>query len=378
MKALLGSMMVLVLAGCASQPNLGDSHALLADARFTPPARPVSTAEIFQLDDAMHDFAEREIRPKMRRYGASRGLFEALQGQLTLDYDAERTRSAADTFATRSGNCLSLVILTAAFARALDIPIVYRSVDGHDTWSRAQGIAFRSGHVNLELGSSHVAGPNDTPLIVDFLPPDVASHLHVRAEPENTVIAMYLNNRAAEAVVDGDVNGAYWFAREASLAAPAFLSVYNTLGVIYLRHGDFPEAERALRRVLERQPDNAQALGNLVVAVSAQGRASEAQALRERLARIAPYPPFYFLDAGLRELEQGRYDAALALLERERRRMPYDDEVHFAIALADFRKGDLPEAREHLSLALENSTTRDRRDIYAAKLQALRLLESRN
>jgi hypothetical protein len=46
-------------------------------------------------------------------------LFDALygNGRLRLDYDSAMTRNATEAFAARSGNCLSLVLMTAAFAR---------------------------------------------------------------------------------------------------------------------------------------------------------------------------------------------------------------------------------------------------------------------
>jgi len=47
---------------------------------------------------------------------------------------------------------------------------------------------------------------------------------------------MYLNNRAAETLADGDVVRAYWWARRRFREAPAFPNSYNTLGVIYRHH----------------------------------------------------------------------------------------------------------------------------------------------
>src|SRR3546814_13631565 len=64
---------------------------------------------------------------------------------------ARTTRTAAETFETRSGNCLSLVILTAALARPLNIDVRYRFVPRARTWTRTQGMVLQNGHVNIEL-----------------------------------------------------------------------------------------------------------------------------------------------------------------------------------------------------------------------------------
>ena len=98
----------------------------------------------------------------------------------------------------------------------------------------------------------------------------------------------------------------------------------------------------------------------------------EAEQVKQQLAAIEPYPPFHFLDLGLEALERGENETARMLLTKELKRMPYYDEVHFALAIADFRQGELRRAERHLGMAVKYSTTRDRRDIYGAKLNHLR------
>jgi Tfp pilus assembly protein PilF len=186
---------------------------------------------------------------------------------------------------------------------------------------------------------------------------------------------MYLNNRAAEAIVAGEPGTAYWWARAAIEAAPRYTNGINTRAVHYQRHGRVREAERALRFGVDREPANGRAMTNLVRVLERDGRADEAREWQRRLAAIEPYPPFYYLDRGLAALSEGDNQAARELLTKELRRMPYYHEVHFALAVADMRLGEVREARNHLELALQYSTTRDRRDIYGAKLAKLKGLE---
>ena len=332
------------------------------------------------MSEAMESFARTTMADRMREHGSHTGLVEAIREQLSIDYDQAATQTAAQTFEARSGNCLSLVILTAAFARHFDIPFEYQNVYKGGAWSRVAGLAFYSGHVNLRLGPSlsdtwfrRVPG---VVLTVDFLEPDTPARQRVRTVTEERIIAMYLNNRAAEAMVDGALDDAYWLARAALQADPDFVSAYNTLGVVYRRHGDLAQAERTLRHAVEREPANANVLSNLAVVLDAMGRTDDARETRERLLALAPYPPFHFLDEGLAATERGDYQAALRLFERELKRMPYDDELHFAIAVTELRLGQVRQARWHVSLALENSTSRDRRNIYAAKLNYLESLRN--
>jgi hypothetical protein len=68
------------------------------------------------------------------------------------------------------------------------------------------------------------------------------------------------------------------------------------------------------------------------------------------------------------------YASARDLFLRELRRQPYQPEVHFWTALSLWRLGDAEGAAEHMRQAVENSTTRNSHDLYAAKLDRLRAL----
>ena len=379
MRAVL--FLAVLLGGCAGVPTTPNVGHLFADSLFAPVQDPPRRDEVLALSPAMRDYLKGRIQDRIDDVGPRRGLYEALRDELTLDYDTTTTRTAAEAFEVRAGNCLSLVILTAAFARELDIPLRYQSVYGYDTWSRVNGITFLSGHVNLVLGrggSVHDGWGrvNETDnLIVDFVAPQSPARQHVREIPEATVLAMFMNNRAAEILAEGDANRAYWWAREAIKVSPWFVASFNTLGVIYRHHGNRVLAERALRFALEREPDNTSALTNLVGVLAEQGRTAEWKEVLARLQGIEPYPPYHFFDQGMAAMARRDYAAARALFARELRRMPYDDEVHFALAVASINLGEYRQARRQLAAAFENSTTRDRRGIYAAKLEKLKELQ---
>jgi Flp pilus assembly protein TadD len=225
------------------------------------------------------------------------------------------------------------------------------------------------------LGSSTSGvggGRFDPPLTVDFLPPEELRGLRTRSIGEQTVIAMFMNNRATESLVDGRVDDAYWWARGAIDNDAAFLKTYNTLGVIYHRHGDLAQAARVFRHVLAREPANVAALSNLALVERERGHNDAADALERELVRVEGDPPFHFFNLGLQAMYRGDFKAARDLFAKEVDRDPYYHEFRFWLALADYRLGDLDRAQEQLTLARETSTTRGDRDLYAAKLAWLR------
>lgn len=367
----------MLLAACGHQP-LDGRDALFADHLFGPRPEGISAKNVFALSEPMRQYIDAEMASPLAAKGLNRGLIDELyrKNGLRLDYDAAVTRNAAEAFDARSGNCLSLVIMTAAFAKELGLTVRYQAAFIEPTWSRVGGMHFLSGHINLLLvGKStgrrtmYDAGEH---LTVDFLPGDELRGLRTWPIPEHTVVAMYMNNRAAESLAQGRLDDAYWWARAAIGADPSFLSAYNTLAVVYLRRGEALWAERVLRAILEREPGNAPALSNLLLALEKQGRVAESAVLQRKLARIEPYPAFHFLDRGLSAMRLGDLKTARELFAKEVERDPYYHESHFWLALANVNLGNLEEARKHLALALEHSTTRDERELYTAKLERIR------
>ncbi len=120
------------------------------------------------------------------------------------------------------------------------------------------------------------------------------------------------------------------------------------------------------------EPGNAQALSNLALALERQGRLAESGVLYRKLAQIEPYPAFHFFDRGLAAMGRGDFKTARDLFAKEVDRDPYYHEFHFWLGVANLRLGNIAEARKELSLAMENSTTRADRDLYAAKLERMR------
>src|SRR6202012_2952397 len=158
---------------------------------------------------------------------------------------------------------------------------------------------FMSGHVNLQLERQFVdtVGKYDRYAVytLDFMPPPDTFGLHVHPITEKTVLAMYMNNRAAEALVAGQVDNAYWRAREAVKLDPRFLSSYNTLAVIYMHHDDPARADTVLHAALLQSPDNPRMLANDAQALRRLGRDVGAKAIQARLAAVGSQPTFLFL-----------------------------------------------------------------------------------
>lgn len=371
-------MLSLMLAACAAPPTPRADATPWHDAAFAAPSESVGAEDVFALSAEMRTWLRTRGADAMRRKGPQKGLLDALYSgaDLQLGYDASRTRTAAEAFAARAGNCLSLVIMTAAFAKELGLDIEYQSAYTDETWTRSGNLYFRSGHVNVTLGRRQIdvgigAAPDRTRWTVDFLPPSELRGLRTMPITEADVLAMYLNNRAAEALAQGRLDDAYAWSRAAVRQQPGLLAARNTLGVIYQRRGLAAAAEQVFRQIVVDDARHTRALHNLAQAVADQGRHAEAQALREQLARLEPEPPYHYFDLGQAALREGNYAAARDFFAREVARADYSSEFHYWLGVAHYRLGEFDAARRHLQHARAHSTSPREQSLYAAKLEWL-------
>ncbi|HSI49316.1 MAG TPA: hypothetical protein VLA61_13665 [Ideonella sp.] len=385
-----------VLAGCAQipaqpKPGLADAsaqpsnsagtaspgiRALLADGLFAAPREAVDTRDLFTANSDMLHFLRSDLEPLIRAQGKQRGLYEALQSNryLKLDYDTAQTRTAAQAFQARSGNCLSLVILTASLGRKLGLQVSFQQVLNEDSWGLSGDLVVASGHVNVVLGqrNSMSWGDDSQSLVVDFLPTEAVRGRRARLVSEDVLVAMFENNRAVESMAQGDLDTAYWWARAAvSHDKPAAAAV-NTLGVIYQRRQLPAMAELAYRHALALEPDNLRSLANLAGLMRTQGRDFEAAPLDQRIATLMPQQPFHHFRLGLAAAQRHDWLRARDELNRELERDPTFQDAQAWLAQVYLELGDLPNARSHLALAAKNGSTPGNRAVYAAKLEHLR------
>lgn len=378
---LLYALLNALLSGCASTSSqpAAELAALFDDATFPAPAAPADAANLFTLSAPMRAHLDSPaFKASLREKGAARGLVSALysKSDLQLDYDASVTRTAAQTYAARSGNCLSLVIMTAAFARALGMEVRFASVQAEETWHRNGSLYLVSSHVNIALAPRtagvHTVSTHAEPLVIDFLASKDAARLPSTELGEDDIVALYMNNRAVEELVAGRIADAYWWARAAILKRPSSLAAYNTLAVVYARNGRPPMAERVYRAALAREPDSLVVMQNLAQALDGNGKHEEAQALLRRIERLHPAPPYHWFNQGMTAYRAGKMRDAKKLFAREVARAPYNDEFHFWLGVAYLGLGEEEAAVKELALARDTSTRIDTRERYAAKLGRLR------
>src|SRR5437879_5029617 len=144
MKHLAVPALCMLLAACAHTPVAQPPAQLFSDHLFSAPSERISAEDVFALSEEMKSYIDNEMAGPLMNKGLHKGLLDALyaKNQLRLEYDAATTRNASQAFASRSGNCLSLVIMTAALAKELGLSVEYHSAFIEPSSSRPGGKYF--------------------------------------------------------------------------------------------------------------------------------------------------------------------------------------------------------------------------------------------
>jgi Flp pilus assembly protein TadD len=185
---------------------------------------------------------------------------------------------------------------------------------------------------------------HDRYVVFDFYRTREDSAPHIRLLDDFELAALYLNNRAVDALGTGDYAEAESLLNEVLKLAPDFAAAHGNLGVLRRRRGDTAGALDAYRRALTLDPRDPSILGNLAVLYNGLGRHREAKAALD-LADLRRATPYTVLARGDLEAADGRVDAALRHYRRAARIDPRIPDPHLAIARLARSAGRLDEAR---------------------------------
>ena len=356
---------VATLAGCAAAPVAPIPAPLLwQDQAFNYDAKLVTITkhDLFALDADLQaslkgsrlERASAQVRGKRLTaliYGPQFGV-NGSKGT-AFPYQMGHSRIAAETWRQKRGDCLSLLVLTYAIAKAMDLPATMQEVRVPHIVDRYGGVDYVAGHVNLLIkngGRLQISdGFSFGNVIIDF-EPQIGSQREGSALTEDAILARFYNNLAAEYLAAGQLDLAYAHFKAAILTDANFSSSYANLAVVYKRQGLLPYAERLLRYAIALDDDNDTAVGALYRLLQSQGRDSEAAQYAKLLEARREKNPYYWFGLGLNYFQQEDYRRAISALEQAAALSTGFEEVHRYLALAYLRTGNAQAAKKQAAV----------------------------
>jgi Flp pilus assembly protein TadD len=116
--------------------------------------------------------------------------------------------------------------------------------------------------------------------------------------------------------------------------------------------GEFAEAEKIYRRILEKAPDNLYTLSNLGVVLFRQGKNRLAEDTFNQAIAIAPDDGFSHCTLGIVYYQQSKYDDAINELTKALAINPKNATAHNYLGISESQKGRPETAEKELKLAI--------------------------
>lgn len=372
------------ILGCASHGDLSssvDTHPTLIAPELNWQSNDYTLIDVPQVDDVFY-LNNKSAQHFLSYYHAQKN--QDVKGHIRLaEYLGEflsgftyrgDTYNADQASTAQAGNCLSLAILTKAYAALVDLKVEYRKVNSEPVYSRENGIMTMSSHVQTHV---HAPAQRDnkkldlhfSKIIIDYFP-ESRGVKGGRVSDEDFV-SMYYQNLAAKALVDDDLDRAYSLLSAAMKISSENIETLNTLAVLHKKAGKPDVAESIYRHALQHTKGSVSILSNYVILLNESNRNEEAALYEDKYLEIEDDNPFNWHDLANQAFERENYWKALYLYKKSADMAPYLHENFFGQAKTYYQLGNKADANKAMQKASGLAYTKLDEKLYSAKLEML-------
>ncbi len=292
--------------------------------------------------------------------------------QFVVEYDAQTTLSAAETFELQTGNCLAVTMLLVSLTREMGIDAYFNQVETPQLRKFEDGQTFVNyRHINM------VAEVPYGRKVVDFGLADYDSTMYQYRISDRAAFSQYYSNRAMEVMrAGGDRLYAFKLIRKALQLAPGDSNIWINLGALYKRYALPKAAEQSYQLALQLDPENTMALSSLGRLYRETGNEEMAALFHKRARSLeAAHPHVLYYDAK-DSYVNGNYRASLATLNRALDNSTDDHRIHFLLGKTHFQLGKYTAAKKHLTKAFSLINDQNIKSRYEQELSELRQIST--
>lgn len=370
MKPLLALFFLVLCAACSSLPDskLTSEQVLNAGVfEYQPALVDVDETQVLALNPAMESFLDTHISDTGNRNKQLRQLLHAIvdSESFGLIYDTT-TRTAAETFAERRGNCISFTNMFVAMARHVGLDVSFQQVAIPTLWQQQGDLFILNGHINVHVNVNYAMEH-----VVDFDIGDFKSVYEREIVNDERALAHYYNNIAVQHLQDKDYDKAYAYFHRGLKNDESFTPLWINLGTLYKRAGYLDLSEASYLQALQLEKGNLVVISNLALLETVRGNSGKAEVYRERAHYHRMRNPYYRAHLARNEMLAGDFTGAVDHLQYAIRKVPVEDSFHFMLAVAYQKQGESDRALRHFAKAEELSETSEQQLRYQRKRQLL-------
>jgi len=300
-------------------------------------------------------------------------LSKVLQSRLgSFTYYGE-TYNAEEANRLNKGNCMSLAVLTGAFAELIGLDYSFRELTTLPIFDKQNNLILSSSHVQSILYDDRFLPEDDViyfskpSIIIDYFPDN--NDLKGRRISKSAFISMYYKNLAADALINEQLGEAFYLAEKAYQYDRSNIAVINLLGVIHRRAGDNRTAENIYKAGMAVDSSHLILMSNYMVLLNSEQRFAEAKRVEKRIDLLDDPNPYQWLEQAY--AAKNNRKAAL-YFQKALKKAPYLHQAYMGLYQIHLAEGKNLQAKKMLNKALEWSYEIEERKLYKYKLYSLR------
>ncbi|MCP4271176.1 MAG: tetratricopeptide repeat protein [Gammaproteobacteria bacterium] len=196
-------------------------------------------------------------------------------------------------------------------------------------------------------------------------------HLPAKRISKSKVLALFYNNKGAEAIIDKDFTIAYAYLREAILTDHFPVDALANLGVLYHRIGENKYAEDTYNLALSINQNSTIVLENLAYVYSITDRQKQADIILARVKEKRKDNPYYHYHLGEIEFENKNWEGAKKHYQKALSINKKQHIFYFALAKVYFLQGKIKLSKKYIALAKKHTPSEVQQLLYQNKLNLL-------
>ena len=321
----------------------------------------------FELSPEMIEFIDERVMVQSTDYGKLNFLLNAIFDESILDmtYSNTRTTTPIETFALRTGNCLSFTAMFIAMARYCGIEAQFQEVYDLSSWTKKGEFTVYNRHMNCTVFIDGIRKE------VDFNYLNKKEFILVRPATDRRGIAHFYNNLGAEELSKGNFYRAKIYIEKALEVDPSFSFGWTNLGVVHRLNNEFVQAEACYIKAANLNSRDHTPSLNLALLYESQGKDNQAKVLFKKVKRFVERNPYHHYELGKEAFEKGQYDVAVGHLKRAVKIHKTHPIFLLSLAAAYQKSGNLKKASKLMEKAKKQAANFDEKVLYDRKLQLI-------
>ena len=336
-----------------------------------------SKEDIFSLTPEMKEVVKTHFSSERNKQQKAMKLVRHIfnQNNIGLAYQSNANLTASQTYESKTANCMSLTIMAYALAKEAGLDAKFQDVEIPEYWVRNGQYNMLTGHVNLMIAG--VKSPNvsvvwgATNIEIDFDPFIRKKNFPKTKVDLDTVVAMFYNNKGAQALVDEDYDRAYRYFTAAIESAPYYAASWGNLAVLYRFTDQLELAEETYRYAIKLDPKSLNTLTNLSMLLEKQGKFDESRRIDSAILKQRIKNPYYHALLADEAFYAGNPEGAV---RHYKRAIKLNDKIHefyYGLAKVFATMGRVDSAKLAMKKAINVNKTPDIEQTYLAKLSLL-------